>query len=254
VTLFPLDEVKHARINQDFELLLEDVREDIASFTFGGDFEREDVLAAYDMARPRLNVLLSALRDMKGASGADISTGAGFLPVLLRRQGIGVVATEKETAMSEFAVAAGVEVREYCIGRDRPPFASSSLDFLIFAEVLEHLKLSPLPVMRELAALLRPGGRLVVTTPNIARLHHLETLAAGENFLEPFPNDLPLDLDATNFVEHVREYSVREVADAVEGAGLVVESIRMTGWGESGYEPLSNPYAAEIIVVVAVSH
>jgi 2-polyprenyl-3-methyl-5-hydroxy-6-metoxy-1,4-benzoquinol methylase len=107
-------------------------------------------------------------------------------------------------------------------------------------------------VLNELAALLRPQARLLLTTPNIARLAHLEALAAGENFLEPFPEDLPLSDDPTDHIEHVREYSVREVVEAVEAAGLEVTQVLMTGWGENGYDPLPNPFVNDIIVVEAV--
>jgi 2-polyprenyl-3-methyl-5-hydroxy-6-metoxy-1,4-benzoquinol methylase len=251
VTLFPLDRVRHAGIDRDFEPLLQDVRDEVATYDMADMFEAEELLEAFDQARPRLNVLISRLCGMVGRQGADISTGPGFLPLLLRRQGLDVVATEKDAPTSQFASACGIEVRPYCIGKDRPPFAPESLDFVVFAEVLEHLKLSPLPVVRELASLLRASGIFILTTPNVARLHHIESLAAGENFLELFPEDLPLDTDATDFIEHVREYSIREVVDIVEHAGLTVDSVEMTGWGTYGYEPVANPYAAEIIVLVA---
>jgi hypothetical protein len=105
--------------------------------------------------------------------------------------------------------------------------------------------------LRELTGLLRLGGRLLLTTPNVARLAHLEALASGDNFLESFPENLPLSADATDYVEHVREYSVREVIEAVEAVELAVDRVLMTGWGEAGYRPLPNPYANEIIVVQA---
>jgi hypothetical protein len=40
--------------------------------------------------------------------------------------------------------------------------------------------------------------------------------------------------------------------DAVESAGLAVEEVLMTGWGEAGYDLLPNPYANEICILRAV--
>jgi 2-polyprenyl-3-methyl-5-hydroxy-6-metoxy-1,4-benzoquinol methylase len=252
MTLFPLDTVRNASIDQDLELLLEDVREDVAAFPFTAEIGgQESVLEAYDQARPRLNVLAALLTGMPGASGVDISTGLGFLAVLLARRGHQMIATEREPSISAFAAGHDITVLPYRIGVDRVPVAAGSLDFVVFAEVLEHLKTAPVTTLREVASLLKPGGRFLLTTPNVARLEHVELLAAGENFLEPFPDELPGGVDATDHLEHVREYSVREVVDAIESAGLGIERVVMTGWGEGGYRPLANPFANGIIVVEA---
>lgn len=254
MTIFQLDTVRNARIDQDVEVTLQALREHVAAFPFSGGedaVEATDVLEVYDLARPRLNVLVSLLRDLRGKRGADISTGFGFLPVLLARYGLITVPTERDTRLARFAAANGVEIRHYDLGRTPPPFDPETLDFVVLGELLEHLKLPAVAVMREMAQLLHRGGRLVLTTPNVARLQHVEALIAGENFLEPFPEELPPGSDPTDYVEHVREYSVREVVDAVEAVGLGVDCVLMTGWGEAGYHPHANPYANEIIVLTA---
>lgn len=252
--IFPLDRVANAPINSDVEVVLQGLREQVAGFPFSHGplgLEVRDVLEVYDAARPGMNLLASLLCHLEGKSGADISTGFGFLPVLLSQYGLETIATEKNRQMSAFAEAQGIEVRSYELGREAPPFDHKSLDYVVFAEVLEHLRLSPLRVLKDLAELLRVGGYLVLTTPNVARRQHIEALVAGENFLEPFPEETADSADPMDLIEHVREYSVREAVEAVEGAGLGVEQVMMTGWGESGYELLPNPYANEIIVVLA---
>lgn len=253
MTIFPLDSVRNAVIQPRIEPLLESIRADVAALSRSevehiGDIA--DVLAAFDASRPRLNVIASLLSDLGEAQGADISTGLGFVPVVLRRLGLSVTATEHDPRAGVLARAAGV-ILPYSIGSSSPPIATASLDFLVFSEVLEHLNLSPVRVLNELAPLLRAGGRFILTTPNVARLHHIELLAAGENFLEPFDEGFPADRPATDFIEHVREYSVREVVEAVEAAGLGVDEVVMTGWGDGGYSLLSNPYVNELIVLRA---
>jgi 2-polyprenyl-3-methyl-5-hydroxy-6-metoxy-1,4-benzoquinol methylase len=254
--LFPLDQVRNAQPDRAVEPLLEDLREEIIHFSaweqlgLGGTAE---VVDAFDMARPRLNVLASLLQRAGIRSCLDVSTGLGFLPRLLTTLGINVMATEREIGLARFATQAGIETRRWALGRGQTPVPPSSVEAVVFAEVLEHLKLPARGVIHELATVLRPGGLLLLSTPNIARLAHIEALAAGENFLEPFSEDAGPDTDPTDLLEHVREYSVREVVDAVEGAGLEIRQVLMTGWGEAGYQPLPNPYANEIIVVEAVT-
>jgi SAM-dependent methyltransferase len=55
------------------------------------------------------------------------------------------------------------------------PFASETFDLIICKHVLEHLE-EPESAFRELARVLRPGGRLLVLTPN--RLHYVPLLAS----------------------------------------------------------------------------
>ena len=248
MSIYPLDAVRNATIDQEVEQALEDLRQELAAFS---PADRDAVLEVFDLVRPRLNVLVAQLRDQEGKTGADIGAGFGFLPVLLSRYGITTIASEADVETSRFAASQGVEVRQYCIGKAPPPFSPSSLDFVVFAEVLEHLKLCPVPVVQELAGLLRPGGRFILTTPNIARMQHLEALLAGENFLEPYPEHVPPGDDPTDYIEHVREYSVREIVEAAEAAGLMIDRVLMTGWGEAGYDLLPNPYVNEISVLVA---
>jgi 2-polyprenyl-3-methyl-5-hydroxy-6-metoxy-1,4-benzoquinol methylase len=251
--IFALDSVRNARIDGGTEILLEEMRREVASFPFGlGDLGGSaDVLEVYDRSRPRLNVLISALRDLTGARGIDVGAGFGFLPVLLQRRGVHAIAADLDPTLCRFAAAHGVDVRQYRIGVGNSAPAGSPFDFVLFSEVLEHLKLPAARAVREVAGLLRPGGRLLLTTPNVARLAHIETLAAGENFLEPFDESIYPGEDPTNHIEHVREYSVREVVEAVEAAGFGVDRVEMTGWGEAGYDPLPNPFANEIMFVHA---
>jgi O-antigen biosynthesis protein len=52
------------------------------------------------------------------------------------------------------------------LDRERPPFPASTFDTLIYADVLEHLKL-PWEVLRDQRLLLHPGGRAFCSTPNV---------------------------------------------------------------------------------------
>ena len=200
------------------------------------------------LARPRYNLMVQLLRPLKGAGGADISPAFGFLDVLLVEQyGLHIVATEHPQnfpAYTGLLRARSIEVRPWLLGRGPCPLAPESLDFVIFAEVLEHLKLPPLRTLREVTAPLKPGGTLLLTTPNIARQSNLDRLQRGENILEPYREDAPPGRDVTDFVSHIREYTVQEVVDLVETVGLRITELAMCNWMDKALhpDPLRNHY------------
>ena len=45
-------------------------------------------------------------------------------------------------------------------------FADSTFDIVLFTEVIEHITFNPVAMWREIYRVLKPGGRIVVTTPN----------------------------------------------------------------------------------------
>ena len=55
---------------------------------------------------------------------------------------------------------------------NRLPFAEASVDTVLSTEVLEHLP-EPRVAVREMARVLRPGGRLLLTVPFLQPLHEL---------------------------------------------------------------------------------
>jgi SAM-dependent methyltransferase len=98
----------------------------------------------------------------------------------------------------------------------RLPFSAGSFDVVLLIEVLEHLE-SHFNVIAEAARVLRPGGFLLFTTPNIFRLHsRLQFFLTGKHKLirrrvgwDLRPEDLyayhisPLDFPLTHTVLHL---------------------------------------------------
>jgi SAM-dependent methyltransferase len=108
---------------------------------------------------------------------------------------------------------------------DRPPLEPH--DLVICSEVIEHLQVAAVPVLRYLRDALEDGGRLIVQTPNAASLPNRLRLLAGRNPYEP------IRAEPRN-PGHFHEYTVDELRDALTAAGLEVERVITANYFDHG--------------------
>jgi 2-polyprenyl-3-methyl-5-hydroxy-6-metoxy-1,4-benzoquinol methylase len=99
------------------------------------------------------------------------------------------------------------------------PWPAGSFDALILSEVLEHLR-DPWAVLERLRPLLRPGGLVFVSTPNVAHREIIVMLLRGRWELRSYG-----PLDAT----HLRWFTPSSLRRAFEEAGFVVDSVGPLG-------------------------
>jgi SAM-dependent methyltransferase len=99
------------------------------------------------------------------------------------------------------------------------PWPEHSFDVLILSEVLEHLR-DPWRVLERLRPLLRPGGRVFASTPNVAHREIILMLIRGRWELRSYGA-----LDAT----HLRWFTPTSLRQAFEAAGYVVDSVGPLG-------------------------
>ncbi|MFT4519113.1 MAG: SAM-dependent methyltransferase [Halioglobus sp.] len=96
-------------------------------------------------------------------------------------------------------------------------------DIIFFLEVIEHLYTSPKSVLDFLRSILKPGGHLVIQTPNAASLIKRLRLLFGENPYELIRNDRMNP-------GHFREYTKQEITELANKSGFVVKDLRMTDY------------------------
>lgn len=97
------------------------------------------------------------------------------------------------------------------------PYKDATFDVLLFCEVLEHMTIDPLHAMLEIKRVLKPDGRLILTTPNAARLENLAAFAEGRNIYDPYSGYGPHG-------RHNREYTRHELALLLDHCGFEVET------------------------------
>jgi SAM-dependent methyltransferase len=125
----------------------------------------------------------------------------------------------KHPVVERRRVAAGIRETRVCDLRVASlPFENDFCDAIVFAEALEHLNFNPLPVVHEFFRVLKPGGLLLLTTPNALRAGNRLRFLAGHNVF----GDLTTLCKGEIFSVHFREYSLGEVRQLFEWGGFHV--------------------------------
>lgn len=117
-----------------------------------------------------------------------------------------------------------IRFRHFNVEKDRFPFRKGSYDLALFCEVIEHLTVDPVHSLVEINRLLKRGGYLLITTPNVLRYENVLKLIRGENIHDHYSGYGP-------YGRHNREYTPGELRALAENLGFRVVKLytRVTG-------------------------
>ena len=110
----------------------------------------------------------------------DIGCGNGYLVGLLAGRGFDVIGVDASSDGIAQARAAhpGVRFEQVSVDSELPPEIGTDFDLVIATEVIEHLP-APRTLLRGGFQLLRPGGRMLISTPYHGYLKNLALSIAG---------------------------------------------------------------------------
>ena len=168
---------------------------------------------ATDFRRRALRSML--LPQVQGPIVLDAGCGMGFMTRALSQQGFEVVALDIDHELvasairpdNNAAIATGLTYRD-----GRLPFRSASFNTVLSLDVIEHIE-DDQQMVDEMARVLQPNGRLVLSVPAMPNLYGQRDVAIG----------------------HYRRYSPTLLRQRLENAGLRV--IQLGFWNILGVLP-----------------
>jgi glycosyltransferase involved in cell wall biosynthesis/SAM-dependent methyltransferase len=186
-------------------------------------------------ARPYVETHLSRLDKTlsiipKGGPGDAVLEMGAYMqitPLLKTRFGYGEVRgcyygelgkQDHKLVQSETGEAFECTIDLFDAEKDRFPYPDGHFSTVLCCELIEHLFEDPMHMMSEINRITRPGGHLVLTTPNIVSLRAIAALLQG---YQPglFPSYIRPRLGEVD-PRHNREYTPREVGDLLRDAGF----------------------------------
>ena len=177
---------------------------------------------ALDASPETHEIVLGWLAALPRGRVLDCPSGQGALAHELAAGGFEVVGADLG------GPAAGSGYRRVRSDLNRPlPFADATFDVVACVEGIEHLE-RPVDALREFRRVLRPGGTLVLTTPNVLHLgSRVRMLLTGFWTSAPRPFD---PASAPTGFEHIMLLTYPMLAFFLSRAGFAVEQLAASRW------------------------
>jgi SAM-dependent methyltransferase len=141
-----------------------------------------------------------------------------------RSTGVAAVSTNGE----QFAC----DVDLFNAEKDPFPYADEYFSTVLCCELIEHLFHDPMHLMLEVNRILKPGGHLVLTTPNLAALRGISAILQGYHpgFFHAYIRPAA---DGETDARHNREYTPREIRRLLQNSGFSIVRLETGPFGTS---------------------
>lgn len=160
-------------------------------------------------------MLRERIGDLAGKRVLDLGASRGQF--LARFRDVDAVGTEIDPDEIEHLRTRGVEVVDAYLDPASPrlPFDDASFDVVLAGEILEHM-VDTQGFLADVSRVLRSGGSLVLSTPNVLWWKHRVSMLRGR-----YPDVLDYRLRYGRDYGHVRAFTPAHVRELLEGAGFV---------------------------------
>lgn len=213
--------------------------------------------------RLMVRLVMEAHPSLTGPRLLDVGCGNGYMAYLFSVLGFEVVGTDacQDPHREQLFGKRGIDFRICNLNDVRPlgDFPGELFDVVLLGEVFEHVLNYPVELLRSLQRLLRPGGLLILTTPNpstvanaLRVLRDRLVLRGTKDFLrQPKINEERRIIDLGNI--HYREYPARLVCELLREVGFAAQAPVYVRTGNAPSHPALKRLAKGIIRALGLS-
>lgn len=152
----------------------ETLEEVIEWFRQFGKTDESYLSAHWNRYKRTLNFVMSDVSPNAKLDILDVGSHWLHNAFLYAARGHRLICSDAPDLMGNRAVLAAAEymkiklrpMRRMEMGDSMQDLPENSIDILLFCEIIEHMAFNPIPFWKQVYRVLRPGGRIIVTTPN----------------------------------------------------------------------------------------
>lgn len=204
----------------------------------GGHKESEHALRYIRTHFPRYKVTLEDVMSKVPPGAKVLDLGAAPFLVSECLQANGYEVTGGDYCATDWLDPAllSFDIRQVDCNGERLPIEDDTFDCVLFCEVFEHMNKSLNFTMKEILRIIKPGGLLYLTTPNLKAVRNLVRLMRK--------GKMPGKLYSTwkgaesgGYMGHIREYTPLEIKDYLPRIGFEDVSVKtLNVYSKSSFE------------------
>ncbi len=149
----------------------------------------------------------------------EIGSSPLHMTILMKKSGMNVTGIDiAPERLSELLDKYDLEVLKCDIEKQHLPFGDGIFDLVILTEVFEHLRIDPIFTIGEICRTLKPGGKLLLSTPNLYSYFNRVNYLKGRAFDDPY-NEFG-KLHSIGHMGHVRLYAAHQLKNFLLKTGF----------------------------------